>query len=238
MKRSKINQVIRDMEALIREHRFELPPFAYWTPEDWKKAGPEYDELRDNKLGWDITDFGLGKFDEVGFSLFTIRNGNKLNPEKYPKPYAEKLLMLYEGQSASMHYHVSKMEDIINRGGNDVYITVYNGAPDMTRLSTEVTVFSDGKKEIVPAGTKVRLAPGQSITITPYLYHDFQVPETGGSVLLGEVSMCNDDDNDNFFLDKAVGRFPAIEEDEAPYRLLCTDYAIVQNQADLGGNVR
>lgn len=224
MKRSKINQVIRDMEALIKEHRFELPSFAYWTLEDWSKAGPEYDEIRDNKLGWDITDFGLGKFDEIGFSLFTIRNGNKLQPEKYPKPYAEKLLMLYEGQSASMHYHVSKMEDIINRGGNDVYITVYNGAPDLSRLDTEVTVYSDGKKEIVPAGTRVKLSPGQSITITPYLYHDFQVPESGGSVLLGEVSMCNDDDNDNFFLDRAVGRFPDIEEDEAPYRLLCTEY--------------
>ena len=228
MKRSKINQVIKDMEQLIKKHGFEMPPFASWTTEDWGKAGHEYDEIRDNKLGWDITDFGLGKFEEGGFSLFTIRNGNQKMKEKYKKPYAEKLLMLYEGQTAAMHYHVSKMEDIINRGGNDVYITVYNGTKEETMLDTEVEVCSDGKREMVPAGTKVRLRPGQSITITPYMYHDFIVPETGGPVLLGEVSMCNDDDNDNYFYDKAVGRFPAVEEDEKPYRLLCNEYPDVE----------
>ena len=74
MKRSRINEVIKDMEALIKEHGFEVPPFAKWTPEDWQNVGHEYDEIRENALGWDITDFGLEKFDEVGFSLLTIRN--------------------------------------------------------------------------------------------------------------------------------------------------------------------
>lgn len=116
------------------------------------------------------------------------------------------------------------MEDIINRGGNDVYITVYNGAEDGRILDTDVTVRMDGRLSIVAAGTKVKLTPGESITITPYMYHDFAVPDTGKSVLLGEVSMCNDDDNDNCFVDAAVGRFPKIEEDEPPYRLLCKEY--------------
>jgi D-lyxose ketol-isomerase len=223
MKRSRINEVIKDMEKLIKEHGFEIPPFAKWTPEDWQNIGHEYDEIRENALGWDITDFGLDKFDEVGFSLLTIRNGNQKMPQKYPKPYAEKLLMLYEGQKAPMHYHWSKMEDIINRGGNDVYITVYNGTEDNEKLDTDVTVYKDGKKEVVPAGTQVRLTPGESITIMQYMYHDFIVPETGGAVLLGEVSMCNDDENDNCFYEP-IGRFPAIEEDEAPYRLLCNEY--------------
>lgn len=224
MKRSRINKVIKDMESLIKAHGFEMPPFAYWTPEDWLHTGHEYDEIRDNKLGWDITDFGLGRFDEIGFSLFTIRNGNLKEPQKYKKTYAEKLLMLYEGQTAAMHFHVSKMEDIINRGGNDVFITVYNGTPEEKMLDTDVAVCSDGKREYVPAGTKVCLHPGQSITITPYMYHDFIVPETGGPVLLGEVSMCNDDDNDNFFYNKEIGRFPEIEEDEVACRLLCNEY--------------
>lgn len=223
MKRSRVNEVIRDMESLCREHGFSLPPFASWTAEDWKKAGHEYDEIRDNKLGWDITDYGLGRFDEVGFALFTIRNGNQKMPEKYPKPYAEKLLMLYEGQMSPLHYHVFKMEDIINRGGNEVYITVYNGTEDMRKLDTDVTVHSDGRVYTVPAGSRVCLKPGESITITPYLFHDFTVPETGGPVLLGEVSQCNDDENDNYFYDR-VGRFPVVEEDEPAYRLLCTEY--------------
>ena len=223
MKRSRINEVIRDMEALIKEHGFEIPPFAKWSPQDWQNVGHEYDEIRDNCLGWDITDYGLGDFDKVGFSLLTIRNGNQKMPEKYPKTYAEKLLMLYEGQTAPMHYHWNKMEDIINRGGNEIYITVYNGTEDGSMLDTDVTVHCDGREYTVPAGTKVRLTPGESITIYPYMYHDFHVEEGSGAVLLGEVSMCNDDENDNRFYEP-IGRFPAIEEDEAPYRLLCTEY--------------
>lgn len=77
MKRSKINQEIRHMENMIREHGFVIPPFCNWTPEEWKTKGSEYDEIRDNMLGWDITDYGLGRFDEVGFSLITLRNGNQ-----------------------------------------------------------------------------------------------------------------------------------------------------------------
>jgi len=222
MKRSEVNQIIKDMENLIGEHRFALPAFCSWTPEEWKNKGHEFDEIRDNMLGWDITDFGRNQFREYGFALITLRNGNCRMPE-YRKPYAEKLLMLYEGQNAAMHYHWSKMEDIINRGGNDVYITVYNGAQDRTMLNTDVTVVTDGWKRVVPAGTKIRLSPGDSITITPYMYHDFHVEPTGGPVLLGEVSMCNDDENDNCFYEP-TGRFPTIEEDEAPYRLLCTEY--------------
>ena len=60
MKRSRINEVIKDMEAIIQEHGFEIPPFAKWTKEDWENVGHEYDEIRENALGWDITDYGLG----------------------------------------------------------------------------------------------------------------------------------------------------------------------------------
>ena len=227
MKRSQINQVIKDMEALAQEIGFHLPPFANWTAQEWNEKGHEFDEIRDNGLGWDITDFGMGDFSKNGFGLFTVRNGNPKLP-KYKKPYAEKLLMMYPGQKAAMHFHWSKMEDIINRGGNDVYITVYNSDKDGKMLDTDVTVNTDGKISIVPAGTAVKLTPGESITITPYLYHDFEVLAEGGKVLLGEVSMCNDDQNDNRFYEEGTGRFPAIDEDEAPYRLLCNEYPEVK----------
>ena len=73
------------------------------------------------------------------------------------------------------------------------------------------------------AGAEVQLEPGSSITIPPFLYHDFKVKEDTGDVLIGEVSMVNDDESDNRF--KApIGRFPDIEADEAPYRLLCFEY--------------
>ena len=66
------------MESLIREHGFAIPPFASWTAGEWEKAGHEYDEIRDNCLGWDITDYGLDNFDKIGFALLTIRNGNHI----------------------------------------------------------------------------------------------------------------------------------------------------------------
>ena len=123
-----------------------------------------------------------------------------------------------------MHFHWVKMEDIINRGGGTVLIRVYNSLPD-EELDREspVTVHLDGRTVTVPAGSQVRLQPGQSISITPYLYHDFEVERGTGPVLLGEVSQVNDDVNDDRF-NPPVGRFPAIEEDELPYRLLCTEY--------------
>ena len=49
----------------------------------------------------------------------------------------------------------------------------------------------------------------------------------GDKVLVGEVSMCNDDNCDNRFYEP-LGRFPTIEEDEPPYRLLCTEYPRVK----------
>lgn len=222
MKRSEINSAIRAMENLIRKHGVEIPPFCKWLPEEWKEKGEEYCEIRDNMLGWDITDYGLGKFDQVGFALITLRNGNVKN-DKYKKTYAEKLLMVKEGQMAPMHFHWSKMEDIINRGGGNVLITVYNSTPEGEFAESDVTINCDGRQYQVPAGTQVRLCPGESITVHPFMYHDFYVEEGTGDVLLGEVSMCNDDENDNRFYEP-IGRFPEIEEDEAPYRLLCTEY--------------
>ena len=222
MKRSEINAALKEMEAMVKEHRFELPPFCDFTPEEWQNKSHEYDEIRDNMLGWDITDYGLGKFDEVGFSLITIRNGNLKNP-KYTKTYAEKLLYIKEGQMAPMHFHWNKMEDIINRGGGNVLIRVYNSTKDEQFADTDVTVNCDGREFTVPAGTQVKLKPGESITIYPYMYHDFELEPGTGPVLLGEESMCNDDNTDNRFYEP-IGRFPEIEEDEPPYRLLCNEY--------------
>ena len=210
------------MKMLAKEHGFLLPPFCSWAPKDWLGKDSTYDEIRDTMLGWDVTDYGMGKFDEVGFTLVTIRNGI-LNHPKYNKPYAEKLLMLEEGQYSPMHFHWHKMEDIINRGGGTVLIKVYNSTPDEGFADTPVTVMMDGRHFVVPAGTEVRLTPGDSITIPQYLYHDFKVEQGTGAVLLGEVSMCNDDANDNRFYEE-LGRFPKIEEDELPYRLLCNEY--------------
>lgn len=226
MKRSEINKIIKDAEAFISAHNFALPPFALWSPGDWQTKGAEYDEIRDNMLGWDITDYGLGRFNEVGLVLVTIRNGNQSN-DKYEKPYAEKLLISRENQVCPMHFHWSKMEDIINRGGGNMMMKLYNSTPDGELADTDVTVHSDGRTYTVPAGTVVRLAPGESVTLHRGTYHAFWAEEGTGAVLIGEVSQCNDDNTDNRFYE-TMGRFPEIEEDEPPYRLLCNEYPTVR----------
>jgi D-lyxose ketol-isomerase len=222
MKRSEINKAIREMEGLLRALRFALPDFCQLSPQEWSGLGPEYDEIRDNMLGWDVTDYGEGEFERKGLTLITLRNGNAVNPA-YTKPYAEKIMMSRPGQISPMHFHWHKMEDIINRGGGDLVFTLYNAAPDETLADTDVTVFQDGRHYTVKAGSSVILRPGQSLTLNPYCYHAFTAAPGGGPVLIGEVSMCNDDRNDNRFMEK-LGRFPAIEEDDKPYRLLCTEY--------------
>ena len=117
-----------------------------------------------------------------------------------------------------------KTEDIINRGGGNVLIKVYNSLEnEEIDYESDVTIYTDGRKYTVKAGTQIRLTPGESIYIPQKMYHDFMVESGTGPVLLGEVSQCNDDVNDNHF-NPPVGRFPEIEEDEKPYRLLCNEY--------------
>ena len=222
MKRSQINQIIKEAESFIEKFQFALPPFASWTPEEWDKKGRECDEIRDNMLGWDITDYGLGNFAETGLVLITLRNGNQ-NNKNYDKPYAEKLIISREEQICPMHFHWKKMEDIINRGGGILMMQLYNSAQTGELAESDVTVVSDGVTLRVPAGAIVELTPGQSITLTRGMYHAFWAKKGTGEVLIGEVSQCNDDNTDNRF-HEPMGRFPQIEEDAEPYRLLCNEY--------------
>jgi len=222
MKRSEINKIIKEFEGLLAEYKFALPPFCNFTPEEWQTKGHEYDEIRDNALGWDVTDYGEGNYDKLGLALITIRNGNVHN-DKYTKVYAEKIMMIKEGQISPNHFHWKKMEDIINRGGADVVFRLWNAdrEDEGKLLDTPVEIFSDGRKYTVPAGSEIVLKPGQSLTLYPYYYHEFTVK--GGVALVGEVSMTNDDNTDNRFY-QPIGRFPSIEEDEPAYRLLCNEY--------------
>ena len=223
MKRSEINGIMRSADQFIRDCGFYLPPFAYWSPGDWGQKGPEASEIVSNTLGWDITDFGRGDFNSYGLFLFTLRNGP---PEglrsRGDKPYAEKLMIVENGQMTPMHFHWNKMEDIIVRGGGNLKIQLYNSTEDEGLDSVrDVVISMDGVRHVLPPGSTVTLTPGESITLPPYCYHKFW--GSGGRVLVGEVSMVNDDHTDNRFHEK-LGRFPTIEEDEPPLYLLILDY--------------
>jgi D-lyxose ketol-isomerase len=226
MKRSEINEILKTNVKFISDMKFHLPPFAFWGKQEWKDKDERYNEIRDAMLGWDITDFGYGDFKRIGLLMFTIRNGG-LNDPRYPKPYAEKLLISEENQVTPYHYHYQKMEDIINRGGGNLLVQVYNSTPEgMLDKESMVMVYKDGFCDKVSAGTIIRLTPGESITLQPRLYHSFWGEEGTGKVLIGEVSKVNDDRVDNHFLE-STGRFPSIEEDAEPLYLLYQDYAAI-----------
>lgn len=124
MKRSEINAAIKWSIELLDKNNFKLPRFAYWTMDEWEKNKDKIDTLREVMAGWDITDFGSGKFDEIGAILFTIRNG-KLGKPGVGSPYAEKILIFKEGQRLPIHYHIEKTEDIINRGEGTMEMRFY-----------------------------------------------------------------------------------------------------------------
>jgi D-lyxose ketol-isomerase len=223
MKRSKINQIMRSADAFIRQQGFYLPPFAYWTPDDWREKGPEVGEIVDSHLGWDITDFGMGDFKKFGLFLFTLRNGSPENWKSMKgKLYAEKILVVEDEQITPLHFHWNKMEDIINRGGGNLIIQLYNATPDeKLDVESRIHLSVDGVLRTFTPGENLTLTPGESVSLPQYCYHKFWA--VGGRVLVGEVSMVNDDSTDNRFLEP-VGRFSTIEEDEAPLYLLCNEY--------------
>jgi len=225
MKRSEINQVMRDSLAFLAGRRFLLPPFATWAPDDWRRKGPECCEIVDQQLGWDIIDFGGGDFGKLGLFLFTIRNGTLDDLTKgHGKCYAEKIMIVRENQLTPTHFHYQKMEDIINRGGGNLVIRVWNATDNDQLADTPVILSVDGVRVTIPAGETLTLHPGESVCLPQRNYHCFWGEEGQGMVLVGEVSGVNDDRIDNHFFDD-IGRFPEIEEDEDPLYLLYRDYA-------------
>lgn len=118
-----------------------------------------------------------------------------------------------------MYFHWSKMEDIINVGGGNLMVQIYNATEDEKLCNSDVHVYIDGCHSMQKAGAILRLKPGESITLLQHVYHKFWGDEGHGPVILREVSMVNDNHNDNRFYE-SIGRFPAIEEDEKPIYLL------------------
>ncbi len=221
MKRSKINEILEKGNRFIQSFGYILPPFAYWSPEEFLQNHTP--GISENFLGWDITDYGLGKFDETGLFLFTVRNGKSENLRKGSGMlYAEKIMISRKNQLSPMHHHYSKTEDIINRGGGNLVLELYNrNEEDKIDLHGDVVVACDGILKTIPAGGLLKLNPGESVTLPPEIWHAFWAESD--DVLIGEVSTVNDDRTDNHFREP-LGRFSTVDEDCAPKHLLVNDY--------------
>ncbi len=220
MKRSDINEILRQGDAFIRSFGYALPPFAYWSVDQMRAA--EYGQIKRRGMGWDITDYGQENFDNLGLFLFTVRNGLARDLKAgRGMVYAEKIMISRDQQISPMHHHIVKSEDIINRGGGRLVLELFNLARDGgIDRQREVAVMVDGGMRRVDAGGLLALDPGESVTLHPHIWHAFWGE---GDVLIGEVSTVNDDRTDNIF-EADIGRFATVEEDEAPVHLLVSDY--------------
>ncbi|PTV97557.1 hypothetical protein C8J27_101673 [Rhodobacter aestuarii] len=223
MKRSEINEIIRDADRFIRSFGYILPPFAYFSPAEMQARRGEIEGIVSARLGWDITDYGQGDFANLGLFLFTTRNGRAEDLARGSGMcYAEKIMISRHNQISPMHRHVVKAEDIINRGGASLAIEMFaSDAAGQIDPGAEVLVACDGVTKRLAAGEVLYLSPGESVTLMPGNWHKFW--GEGGDVLIGEVSTVNDDRTDNIFREP-IGRFAQIEEDEDPLYLLVSDY--------------
>jgi len=221
MKRSEINEILLAGDAFINSFGFRLPPFAYYTPEAMRTKTQT--DIYKSRLGWDITDYGAGDFDNMGLFLFTVRNGMMADLARGKGMlYAEKIMITRENQLSPMHRHDLKAEDIINRGGGDLIIELFAPNKDLSiDRRSKVTVPVDGELRTLEAGGHLRLKVGESVTLMPGVWHAFWAE--GGDCLVGEVSTVNDDLTDNIF-EQPIGRHIKIEEDVAPVHLLVSDY--------------
>ncbi|WP_375588061.1 D-lyxose/D-mannose family sugar isomerase [Hoeflea alexandrii] len=224
MERSQINEILEESDRFIRSFGYVMPPFAYWDPEQMRRrTASDAASVRDKRLGWDITDYGQGRFDELGLFLFTVRNGSAADlAAGRGMLYAEKIMISRKDQLSPMHRHNIKAEDIINRGGGRLVLELFAAAEDGSiDDAARVSVPTDGVMRTLPAGGLLKLDPGESVTLMPGVWHAFW--GEGDDVLIGEVSTVNDDLTDNVFREP-IGRFSTIIEDERPRHLLVSDY--------------
>lgn len=224
MKRSEINEIIRESDKFIRSFGYVMPPFAYLSPSELNAYVADGGAgVFDNRLGWDITDYGQGNFKDLGLFLFTTRNGSDANVSKgMGMLYAEKIMISREKQLSPMHRHNKKSEDIINRGGATLVLELFSALDDGSiDYEGDVHVYTDCRKRVLKAGSHLALLPGESVTLEVNHWHAFW--GEGGDVLIGEVSNVNDDLTDNIFREP-IGRFSNIDENEDPLHLLVSDY--------------
>ncbi len=167
MKRSAINNILGHTRQFFSQHDVHLPPFASFSPAQWQQLDTAaWEEVFDLKLGWDVTAFGGNNFAAQGLTLFTLRNGSAKGMP-YVKCYAEKIMHVRDAQVTPMHFHWRKREDIINRGGGNLIVELWNADSNEQTVDTDVTVVIDGCRQTHVPGSQLRLSPAKVSACRP-----------------------------------------------------------------------
>ncbi len=177
MRRSDINRQIEFAKGFAASHARVLPEWADWSIGDYEGRADVASYLHERHMGWDITDFGSGDFARRGLVLFCLRNG--IQGRSHERPYAEKMLVVNEGQETPFHHHKVKLEDIINCAGGNLMIEFINPS----HIDEPITVRSDGIPIALAAREPLRLRPGQSVTVERGIAHRFYGEPGHGPVL-------------------------------------------------------
>jgi len=189
MKRSEINGVIRQATQFFESNGWTLPP----------------------QPKWDVTDFGLGDFENCGLVLVNLAEETE---------YCEKLMYAQKGMVTPSHTHKKKKEDIICRTGTLV-VQLWRADPLVDNTSAVLQVKINGAFQQISSGELVTLQSGERVTIEAGIWHEFW-PDSE-ECIIGEVSTANDDLNDNFFSNDQIGRYAEIDDDEPALIKLLSD---------------
>ncbi len=180
MKRSEINKAIGDASSFFKKNSWALPP------------NPR----------WDVTDFGLGRFNSCGLVLVNLAEEEE---------YCEKVMYAIKNQVTPIHTHHKKKEDIICRAGI-LIVQLWAFDPEVKKTVGRFNVNMNGQNCLITSGEKITLQAGNRVTIKSGIWHEFYAQSA--ECIIGEVSTANDDVNDNFFSNKQIGRYTDIIEDE------------------------
>ena len=223
MKRSRINEILREGDAFIRSFGYVMPPFAYWSPEELRARKPRASSRR-GSAGTSPTT-GKTSSTNSACSCSQSRNGRAEDLARgQGMLYAEKIMISRKNQLSPMHRHVVKAEDIINRGGGKLVLELFmpDAEGNIDHAGRGARCRADGVMRKLPRRRASEARAGR------------KRDASAGRVawILGRGRRCADRRSfdgqrrsDRQYLPRPDRHAsPQIEEDEAPLHLLVSDY--------------
>ena len=130
MKRSRVNEIIREADAFIRSFGYVMPPFAYWTPDELQGAPAAPASSTPGSAGTSPTTARATSTSSACSCSPCATAAPPISPRGSGMLYAEKIMISRKDQLSPMHRHDVKAEDIINRGGGTLVLELFSRDAD------------------------------------------------------------------------------------------------------------